>query len=540
MGGSSSKKVACAPAEEGADAGDGADVGDAGDASAPAAGDEAGEEDDDDWEYDEGGGDETDAERSRRRYANAKASTKNVKEFCEKLGIRTTERSKLRALFDAHDKMHADGLVDIAEFCRGSEMDSLPFMHRVFDAMDTDEHLTAELAEGKLDYHEFLIGVYNFCALPGGDYLAKVCRDEWHTMTRAVSKEVLAEPLSGTVEFGRRLLRQAGCPRFTPQRDRLPNRRCSSLPRADTSQLLFDMYDSDISGWLSAAQYRAMGEDLMPDRAQDALLARTDLDANGRVTFKEFRNGCRKCREEGVESPYDRALRYQAALRARATEVAPGWWDEQVDTPPRTRARAPHPRNQRPGLRDGSWMAQCRTQTTLRTPRANASTWNCETAPATTKRTRRRGSSEGFPTPGSGRRASTTTRRSAAGRRRAPTARWRATRSSTCPARSGARTTPTRRSEPRRGARRRRAARRRANAPPQKTTTTPPGRLRPRSRRRSAESKRERRAQNRRTRKRRTSRKRRSAKSARHRKSKPSRWINTNAKKEELRLSDWW
>jgi hypothetical protein len=199
MGGSSSKKVACAPAEEGADAGDGAG---AGDASAPAAGDEAGEEDDDDWEYDEGGGDETDAERSRRRYANAKASTKNVKEFCEKLGIRTTERSKLRALFDAHDKMHADGLVDIAEFCRGSEMDSLPFMHRVFDAMDTDEHLTAELAEGKLDYHEFLIGVYNFCALPGGDYLAKVCRDGWHTMTRAVSKEVLAEPLSGTVEFG--------------------------------------------------------------------------------------------------------------------------------------------------------------------------------------------------------------------------------------------------------------------------------------------------------------------------------------------------
>lgn len=264
MGGSSSKKVACAPAEEGADAGDGAG---AGDASAPAAGDEAGEEDDDDWEYDEGGGDETDAERSRRRYANAKASTKNVKEFCEKLGIRTTERSKLRALFDAHDKMHADGLVDIAEFCRGSEMNSLPFMHRVFDAMDTDEHLTAELAEGKLDYHEFLIGVYNFCALPGGDYLAK---------------------------------------------------------------LLFDMYDTDISGWLSAAQYRAMGEDLMLDRAQDALLARTDLDANGRVTFKEFRNGCRKCREEGVESPYDRALRYQAALRARATEVAPGWWDEQA------------------------------------------------------------------------------------------------------------------------------------------------------------------------------------------------------------------
>ena len=40
----------------------------------------------------------------------------------------------LRAAFNALDKNKTDGLLDVAEFCSGLDMNTLPFWQRVFDA----------------------------------------------------------------------------------------------------------------------------------------------------------------------------------------------------------------------------------------------------------------------------------------------------------------------------------------------------------------------------------------------------------------------
>ncbi len=284
-GGGSTSRVACADAPDGG--------------GEETLGDVLG----DDWEDGEGPATHAPA-TGTGRVAIAKErhalSKEMMDEFCKRLGIGTPDRKKLRAAFNALDKNKTDGLLDVAEFCSGLDMNTLPFWQRVFDAADTDEHLTGKLGAGKLDYQEFLLGLYNFAALPGGDYVAKY---------------------------------------------------------------LFDLYDVRHDGVLSDAEYRQMAQELIfgiQEWEEDALLLRsrpskkkkkrkdddddddeddddddgddapTVVPAKPGMLFARFRKGLRVAREDGLPSAYDAAIALQAALRARG-DFPEGWWERQAE-----------------------------------------------------------------------------------------------------------------------------------------------------------------------------------------------------------------
>ena len=227
-----------------------------------------------------GGADGGRQRSATERRIQLEAFGQKVKKFEDEVELTASQRTRLRECFRAFDA-NGDGSLTVAEFCAklgltsptAATMDGVAtqgFLARLFRAWDTNA--TGGAAK-VLDFYEFYLGLYNFCALPRGDFILK----------------------------------------FT-----------------------YDLYVDDNDDDLSAHDFQtllreAMGSMLTPG-LEKRLRNRFDANGDGRVTFAEFRRGMKQLvdADDAPATPYHQVVALQERLW-RATGLGASFWRGEVE-----------------------------------------------------------------------------------------------------------------------------------------------------------------------------------------------------------------